>query len=472
MALDAKKLAGDFGFAIVAQAVGLLVGFANTLLLPRLLPEASYGYWQLFLLYAGYSSIFTFGLVDGIYLILGGKRRDEIDPREVNGQFRCCLWLQVIVGLAIAAVGFLPGLGLERSAIVWGVAFFIFFFNMANYLGYLFQALGETRLYSLSMLIESLAFFLVMIIMIGFGVATFEPYVAAYVVARVVRLGYCIIYARDILNAGTIDSREAVRLSRKSMGIGIKLLISTLSAAFIVGVARFVIDSAWSIETFAVVSLALALVNFFMNFTAQAAMVLFPALRRIDHDELAKLFLSMRDGLSLLLPVIYVLYIPAVAILKLWLPNYAASFELMVILLPLCVFNGKMDVVGMTMLKVMREEGRLLRINVMTCAASTVGALIGGFVVHSIPFILVWIVVCVICRCLYAERFVTHRLGLTSGWVNLGSIVVTLISVFTCSFLEPRVTECIVIAAYIVYLVIFRDETAKLLAMAKGSVRR
>ncbi len=467
-ALDARRLAGDFGFAIVAQVAAMVVGFANALLLPKLFSEATYGYWQLFLFYASYAGIFGVGLVDGVYLIHGGERRAEVDKRLVNSEFWCCAAIQLVVGGTLLGLGLSPLFDLDRATVVIGVALYLVFFNLANFLGYVFQAIGETRRYSASTIVESLVFLALLLILMLAGVASFSPYVAFYVLARAARLGYCALYARDFLRAGLLSLSRAVRESWQTMRVGVKLLVSNLGGMLIVGSARFVIDIAWPIEEFAVVSLALSLVNFFMTFTSQAAMVLFPALRRIERAELSALFLSLRDGLSLLLPALYVLYVPMVFFLELWLPNYAASFELFAILLPLCIFNGKMDIVGMTMLKVMREEGRLLRINVIACVASVAGALIGGFAVHSIPFILVWIVVCVICRCLWAERFVTARLGLEDGWINLGSVVVTAVCVLAVSFAGPLAAECVVIGAYLAYLVIFRNETAKLLGAARG----
>ncbi len=465
-ALDLKRLTGDFLYAASAQAVGLLVGFANTLLLPKLLSVPVYGYWQLFLFYAGYTGVFAFGLVDGVYLVLGGERREGLDRRAVNAQFWCCAVMQLAVSAILLAAGFAEG-GPERSVVIFGVALYLVFFNTANFLGYLFQAIGETRRYSLSVIVESLVFFAGMLGLILVGVVDLAPYVIAYVVSRACRLGYCAWYARDILRSGFLELKEAVRLSLASMRVGVKLLVSNLAALFIVGVARLVIDLSWDIEAFAVVSLALALVNVFMTFTSQVAMVLFPALRRVEAGELSALFLRLRDWLSLILPVLYVLYGPVVLVLGAWLPAYAEAFSLFALLLPLCVYNGKMDVVGFTMLKVLRREDALWRINVITCLVSSAGALAGAFWLHSIPAILIWIVAAVIARCLFAERYVTRALGLPGGFINLGSVVVSVVAIVANVWLGLGWSTLVVALAYIMYLGVFRNETAKLVARAR-----
>ncbi len=467
-ALDARRLAGDFGFAIVAQVAAMVVGFANALLLPKLFSETTYGYWQLFLFYGMYCSVFSFGLVDGVYLILGGERRERLDKRAVNARFWVCMAIEAVCCAIFVGIGLAQASDSSRAAVFFGVAVYLICFNGANYLGYLFQAIGETRRYSVSCFIEAIAFLAVMLTLMLFGVRSFEPYVAAYVASRGLRLAYCAWYARDVLASGLLPLATAIRESLQTMSVGAKLLVSTISGSLIVGIARFVIDFQWSIEEFAVVSLAISLVNFFMTFTSQVAMVLFPALRRVEGSELSALFLKMRDGLALLLPAIYVVYGPLVVVLELWLPNYTASFELFSLLMPLCVFNGKMDVVGLTFMKVLRREGTLLRMNLTTFALAFAGALIGGVALHSITFIFAWIVVCIVGRCLLAEHLITEGLGLEGGWINLGSVALTAISVVACGFLGHGWSTLLVAGAYLVYLVVFRNETRKLLALAKS----
>ncbi len=468
MALDAKRLAGDFGFAIVAQVSAMAVGFVNALLLPKLFSEVTYGYWQLFLFYATYCGVFAFGIVDGVYLIHGGERRGDMDKRAINAQFWCCMAVQAVVCAILLAVGFAARSDADRAAVIIGIALYLVLFNAANFLGYLFQAMGETRRYSVSTIVESVAFLFMMLALLAADVRTFEPYVAAYLLSRAGRLGYCALFARDFLGAGLLSLKAAVRASWSTAGVGVKLLVSTLSGSFIVGVARFVIDLQWSIEEFAVVSLALSLVNFFMTFTSQAAMVLFPALRRIGSGELVELYLQMRDGISLLLPAVYVLYAPIVFLLELWLPAYSTSFELFALLLPLCVFNGKMDVVGITFLKVLRQEGRLLRMNLTTLALSAAGAVVGGFALHSIDAIMTWSVACVIGRCLYADHFVSKSLSLPDGAINVGAVVMTVVAILANSLLGFAWAEIVIISAYLVYLVAFKDETQRLFGSVQG----
>ena len=71
--LNFKLLLKNTIVAFSAQGISLFVSAIMSLVVPKILGLASYGYWQLFVFYASYSGFFHFGLNDGIYLIEGGE---------------------------------------------------------------------------------------------------------------------------------------------------------------------------------------------------------------------------------------------------------------------------------------------------------------------------------------------------------------------------------------------------------------
>ena len=107
----------------------------------------------------------------------------------------------------------------------------------------------------------------------------------------------------------------------------IKLLISNFASVLIIGNSRFLIDSKWGISVFGKISFALSLTNFFLLFINQVSMVLFPTLRQIKGNMLEKYYEMINMALGLILPIIYLLYLPLQFILSLWLPQYQESFK-------------------------------------------------------------------------------------------------------------------------------------------------
>lgn len=51
--MNYKKLVTNALVAFSAQGISLVVSFVMSLLVPKVLGVASYGYWQLFIFYAG-----------------------------------------------------------------------------------------------------------------------------------------------------------------------------------------------------------------------------------------------------------------------------------------------------------------------------------------------------------------------------------------------------------------------------------
>ena len=56
--MNYRSLVGNALTAFAAQGISMLVSAAMTLLAPKVMGVESYGYWQLFVFYVGYSGFF------------------------------------------------------------------------------------------------------------------------------------------------------------------------------------------------------------------------------------------------------------------------------------------------------------------------------------------------------------------------------------------------------------------------------
>lgn len=70
---DKNTVVNNLMYSIVANLLSMFVSAILLLVLPNLLGETEYGYWQLYLFYTSYVGFFHLGLVDGIYLRIGGN---------------------------------------------------------------------------------------------------------------------------------------------------------------------------------------------------------------------------------------------------------------------------------------------------------------------------------------------------------------------------------------------------------------
>lgn len=441
----------------------MLASIATSLLVPKVLGIEVYGYWQLFIFYTNYAGFFHFGLNDGVYLLYGGVTRPEIDKSSVGSQFRVGLVAQLFLGSVIALAAAVWAPEAERVFVLFAFAVYMVAANLASYFGYLFQAMNETRLFSFSVVLDRLAFFIPLVIMVVGRVSDFRSYVVAYLFAKVISLVWCCFKAKDILLAPPLDLMSSIRESLESVRVGFKLMIANVADMLILGVARGLVDAVWGIEAFGRVSLSLSLVNFFITFVMQASMVLFPALRRSGENERRAVYRGMRDAMEVALPVVYALYYPMVWLLSAWLPQYAESMKWLAILLPVCVFNTKMDVCCTTYFKVLREERTLLVANVVSVAASLVTSLVGVFLLNSLEAVLVGAVCCIVARSTWAELRLNREMGVEPSKMMVPEILVTASFTILSQLFSGIYALAIYCTVYLVYLTKHRGEVLSII---------
>lgn len=473
--MNYRSLARNAGAAFLAQGVAMLLSIVQTLLVPKLLGIEEYGYWQLFLFYTSYVGFAHLGLNDGVYLVKGGQRRGDVDKRSVASQFAVGITFQLILAFIIISVAIAGGFGRDREFVVSCTGIFLVVQNSAYFLMYLLQAMNETKRSSFSTILGRLAFLVPLISLLVIRCDSYKPFVIAYMLSSVVQLAYCAWFCRDFFGSGLEPLPVAVRQAVVSVRVGSRLMLANIASQLILGIARFASDVVWGIEAFGEFSFAISMVNFFLAFVSQASMVLFPALRQASPGEVQGFFRNSRDILSLVFPVVYALYFPMVSLLSLWLPRYATSFFYFIYLIPICVFDSKMNICCTTFFKVIREEKKLLLVNVFTCIFSGAVALVGIFVFDSIDVVISGAVISIILRSLWSENYLEKRLEAPSlHGVEAGELLLTCIFITSAVLLPGYLAFIVYLSAYAVYLFLFKERlirvVGKLLNVISGDI--
>ena len=464
--MNLKKVLKDIALAFLSQGISTLSSIVLSLVLPKLLGVREYGYWQLLIFYMSYAGFMHFGLNDGLYLEKGGQTRGKIDKKSVNSQFMVGLLFQGIIAVDVFIAALIGPFEEERAFVLAIFSITFLLTNASTLLGFVFQAMNETPLFSLSCVIETLSLFAIFVALMIARVNVVEPYLVAYLISKVFRLAYCVFHARDFIQAGPYSPKESLGLSLHSINIGIKLMISNIMSQLILGCVRFFIDANWGIEVFSIVSFSISIASLFLTFLSQVSMVFFPNLKQTSEDNLKKVFLAMRDGLDVMLPAIYVLFGPIVVILTAWLPQYAKSLELFSILFPICVFDGKMDIVGTTFFKVLRQEKRLLKINVVAFATSAVITIAGTYIFHSVEFTLTGVMLILGIRSTYSELKITNILGVETTRLGFMALALSAAFVAIAQVASPLVASLIFFVIYLAYLLVNKKHLQSILQVA------
>lgn len=449
--MNLPKLVENVSVAMVAQMVNMLVSIATVILAPKAMGVEQYGYWQLFIFYGTYVSLFHLGINDGVYLLNGGRGRDKIDKQQIASQFWFGIAYQLAMVMVAVPIIIFAAAEASRMFVLLSLAVFLVVCNAASYIGYVFQAINETKVYSQSVIVERGLLFAGLCILLAFGVDSFEPYVITFIATKVCALFYCLVRGRDFIFLRPEGIFDTARNAWKSIKVGSQLLIAVNAGSLVVGVARFTIDVNWSIETFGMVSFSLSIVNFIMAFVGQVSMVLFPALRQCSRDELRRYFVKGRDMLTVILPVALILYWPACVFVDVWLPDYREATYYMALLAPLCIFDGRMNILCTTYFKVLRMETVLLTVNLVTLVVCACGCLLAVVLGMPVEAVLVVALLVVALRSIASEILVARCIQTEVHSSFIWDVLPAIVFVVACHWLSGFAS----FAAYSAFLVAF-----------------
>lgn len=438
--------------AFAAQGVSLLVSFFMSLIVPKLLGVSEFSYWQLFIFYSGYVGFFHFGLNDGIYLKYGGKPLEELDGNLLGSQFWISTLIQTIMAGCISAYALFFVDNNARIFVFLTSAICMIIVNASGFIGYIFQAVNLTKLFSLSVIIDKVFFLFSVLILLLFREQHFEVFVILYIVSKLISLVYCLCKGKSVIFTNFQRIGKTLNEIWKNMMIGINLMVANIASMLILGLGQFFIDHKWGIETFGKFSFSLQLTNLFLIFLAQFSMVLFPALRQLEAQSLYQFYRKIRDTFSIMLTAIPLLYVPISFILGLWLPQYTESLRYMIILLPLCIFEGKMQALGNTYLKVLRKERILLMINIVAMVLSLLLILISVYFIQSTTLVVLSMVIAIMLRSIIADYYLSRKLSILDTNHLLGEIILSVIFISTTWFLPEFLSFSIYLVSYIIYI--------------------
>ncbi len=455
--MDKKKFLTNVSFALIAQIISLLSSFIIQLFAPKILGVTSFGYWQLFVFYASYTNISRIGITDGMYLQNGGKTREQIDKGLIKTELVLFMLFQLLVSAVLWLVVKRAVSDPDRLYVFAASLICLPFINYNNFLGHLFQAINETKLYSVSEALYNLLWFF------GLGALFlgrhkgYDVLVVFYIVGQAVAAVYLTCKAGFLFRAGFCKIKRALRNMFEEMKVGIFLLFSIYASMLITGSTRFIVDGKWGIDSFSYFSFALSWATFIMKFMSQVGMVLFPSLRTLREDSQKSTFTSVNNMIGILLPAFLVLFVPIGLFVNWWLPQYNASLAYLSILLPLCVFDGKMQLVYSTYFKVIQKPSWLLYVNLLAAGISFIFSLICAYAFESMLGIAVALLIALIVRSIASEILLSRFMKLKRNkTLDLSELVLTASFVVGNLFLAKTPAFILYVLFYLAFVLVNR----------------
>lgn len=404
--MGASELQRNLKFAIGAESLQLFQSILMALIIPKLLGIEQFGFWQLFIFYTSYGGFFHLGLLDGIYLKIGGKKKEEVNFSSIASQLKVLIiWLLIIQTPAVV-YGFLNN-NHDRKIVIISSCIYIILYNLISYHSYILQCINEIKAYSLGKCMDMLIFICGLIILIFGNINYFFPYICVYFISKISSLIY---YS---LNLKSLWSNFAKKVTKSifveiidNIKIGFNLLASNIAGMMILGFGRWMVDTEWGIKAFSKVSFSLLFVNFFLMFIQQASMVLFPDLRRRNDSQVETIYYRMTSIIRYSMPIVLLSFLPFALVISLWFAEYSDSITFLIYLLPLCCFETKMQLIYNTLFKVKRMEKKLLLCNLISLSISIGIILISIYIIETITSVVMCMLIAIFVRSVIAEYII------------------------------------------------------------------
>lgn len=171
-----SKLKKGIVVVFIANIINVVFSLATNFLLPKYLSVESYADIKTFQLYVSYVGLLHLGYVDGMYLKYGGKELGKKLSSSFYTNLSTLRFFQIVLTVLITAVAIMT-----RDWIIIFFAVSIFPQNVANYFKFLYQAVGEFKLYGRVMnLSTALTFVVNMILLLVFGLDNCWYYLLLY----------------------------------------------------------------------------------------------------------------------------------------------------------------------------------------------------------------------------------------------------------------------------------------------------
>lgn len=411
--MNIRKILSNLSVAFIAQLVALLGSVFMSLIVPKLLGVEEFAYWQLFIFYTTYVGLSHLGSSDGIYLRLGGQDYKNIDKPLLGGQLRILVAIQLIIVVVLLFLNRIFSADLSREIVVRYTMLYMLFANVTWYMGFIFQAVNQPKIYSATVILQQSVFWLAILVIIFFGQVIYQSFIVAYCFAMFISMVYIVLRGRDIVFVKSAPLKTAAKEFIVNVKVGINLTLSAVANTLMLGIGRYMIDAHWGIMMFGKISFSLQLCNFFLRFISQIGMVLFPVLKNVNQDDTPTLYLALNTVANACFPAILLLYTPVFYILNLWLPEYAESLRYLIILLPICIFDGKMTLISNTYLKAFRQEKLLFRINVLSLIISSVLSFLFTYVCESMEGVAAAMLFVIALRSIIADRALSKSMNVS-----------------------------------------------------------
>lgn len=410
MSGKAKQFLKNVFCAMGANVVRLMISVLLTLVLPKLLGQEQYSYWQLYLFYGTYLAYSSLGWCEGVTLKYGGAHYEALDKPLIIGQiwmlfgyellFFGGMWL-VISLLKIQQIKSVLLLLACGSAVLDIVRYMV---------QSLLHTVSRIREYVRIVLAERLLFIGAACIVLLMGFDSALALIFCEILARLISMLYSFWVIRDLVRTRPAGRADTLREAKSEISMGCKLLWALLAGQLVIGIVRFAIEQKWGVLQFGQISLTISLSSMIVSCVSAIGVVIFPMIRRMEEARMERIYTPIRTLMSVSIWGMLLFFAPFKWILTCWLPQYAGALEYLVLLLPLCLYESRTAMLSTTYLKAYREEKNILKVNVTAVLLSLAAAGLTVFAAENLTLAVLSVTALCMAKAYMTEFYVCRHL--------------------------------------------------------------
>ena len=471
MNIKVKKFLSNFSITLFANFLSMAVSSIVILIIPTIIGITDYGYWQLYIFYCSYTSYFSFGLTDGVYLRNGGKKFSELNFDQIRPQYWLLLIINIILTTVITIFFIFTNTDCNKILIGFFACLSAIIIIPRSLLTMTMLSVNRIKENAMVLVADRGVYLLLVILFFIFKINDFYFLILSDLLAQLLSSILAVFLCKDLVIGKFNFNIDSVLSEAKiNATIGIKIVIAGLASMLIVGIIRLGIESQWGVETSAKVSLTISVCNLFLIFIKAISVVIFPVLCNCNLNILKKIYSISSDSLGIILLGSFILYYPGKIILSFWLPQYAESLAYMAMLFPISLYESKTQLLLNTYFKALRKENLLLMINVMSVLLSLIVTILTINILNSVDLAIFAIVFLLAFRCYLSEFMLLKIVKINGNKDIIYELIMSVLFILLNWYIGGISGVIIYIFIYFVYLFLKRDKLKFLIDNIKGTI--
>ena len=348
-----KTFSSDVLIYSFGQALLLIFGIVQSLIIPKYLTTTDYGYWQIFLLISTYAGLLHLGFTSGLLVRWAGKSLNEFSE-EIPTAFKALileLSLVIILLIPLAVSGDLVPIEIALATLANAVLI-----NLITFFIVIAQSVKQFKFVTKANIVRGSIF---LILILAIFSSTFTGYIslifATLLTYLTILLVYVVHFQKCIFRQNILD-KSLLQYLWENIEIGIFVMLGSSISLLIVTVDRVTVGYFFPITQFGIYAFAMSMCGFATVFLQAVAQVFFPYLSGSSDEIKTKTYNYLRSVIVIFWAGLLSAYFPLTVWIRYYLPNYVSSLPLLAILLCTIGFSGLILILHANFFKVYGKQ--------------------------------------------------------------------------------------------------------------------